>query len=561
MLASDQTIWQESISSSSVEHPFVDKDVLYIQDQNNGNYAGQIQFDCSSLANNSRWLNYKEGLLEIPFMINFKSSISAVASEDYVSAFVAGLKNGYYQIIDSMQVDLNNQNIVQLQNNLNVLVNYKVMTSFSQDDLNKLGPALGICPDSSDSYLFSAGASSYGDGYSNNRNIAKTNSFTARNTTNEGFFKRQCQLTANAVSAALQTDYLPVTGVDANAAGVYDAEARNYFRSDGGTTTARVWTWVVMATIRLKDLCSFFEHVPLMKGANFRFTINYNSTLTTITTVKSGVTMVTTTATQLSGHTNPVILASSAANNACNLLVDNVAGTVVTIACGVVKTSLTSTITSAFSSCRLYVPAYKLDADYELSLIKTNPVTNIKYLDYYTYTVDNVSAGSSFNQILTNGIVNPKAIVIVPFAAPGSSAAVNALNLPQYQMIFDSAPGTTCPSASITNFQILLAGENVFNLNEFYTFSQFMDEFQHINALNGSQDTGLNAGLISEYMWRNGYRYYVADLSRRLRLEDKIPKSVQIQGTNNTKVAISYMCFVLYERSVNVKTSTGEILP
>lgn len=560
MLASDHTIWEETINRTDAVQPFVSKEILYIQDQNNGNYAGQIQFDCSSLANNQRWLNYKEGLLEIPFMINLKSSTDVTAGT-IVNAFTAGLKNGYYQIIDSMQVDLNNQNIVQLQNNLNMLVNYKVLTSFSQDDLNKLGSVLGIFPDSADSYTFSAGASANGDGYANNRNIIKSSSFIARNTTNEGFTKRQSSTTAYSSVAALQTDYLPTTGTGTVAEAIYNAEARNYFSEDAGAASARIYTWVIMATIRLKDICDFFDKVPLMKGANFRFTINYNACQTTVTSVAAGPTMVTTTHIQLSGHSNPVMLASSAANNSNNGLVAGAAGGIFTIVSGVVKTPLTTTPLSAFSTCRLYVPAYKLDPVYDLNLIQSNPVSKIKYYDYYTYTVSGTGAGASFNSILTNGIVNPKAIIVVPYVSPGSAAAVNALNLQTYQTLFDSAPGTTSPSASINHFQVLIAGENVFNIDEQYTFSQFMDEFQHINALNGSQDTGLNSGLISDYMWRNGYRFYVCDLSRRLKYEDKIPKSVMVSGTNNTPVPMDYICFILFEKEVNIKTSTGEIVP
>jgi hypothetical protein len=551
MLASDQAIWQESISKTSVEHPFIDKDILYINDQNNGNYSGQIQFDCSSLANNQRWLNYQEAYLEVPFMINVKSTAADYSA--LVNSFSAAIKNGYYQLIDSMQVDLNNQNIVQLQNNLNMLVNYKLLTSFSQDDLNKLGPVLGFYPDSADSFTFSATAAAGGDGYANNRNAIVTTAspFTSRGLTNSGLLARQKATTGN--NAAF---VLPTTGSDAaSASTIYNAEGRNYYNTDGATTTM-VFTWVIVATLRLKDLCDFFDKVPLMKGANYRFTINYNSAKTTVTTT-TGPTIVTTSHTQLSGHTNPIMLPSTAASNSNNGIA--IAGSLDVIT-GVVSTSLTSGTKCPFTSCRLYVPAYKLDPDYELSLIQSVPVTNIKYFDYYTYTIDGVAKGQTFNNILTNGIVNPKALIVIPFQSVGVAASLNVLNLPTYQTLFDSAPATTTPNASITNFQVLLAGENVFNLNEVYTFSQFMDEFQHLFAVNGSIDTGINSGLISKSMWENAYRFYVANLSRRLRMEDKIPKSVQVQGTNNTDVTMSYICFILFEKDLNIKTSTGEIL-
>jgi len=40
MLSADQTIWDESLNRTPVEKPFIEKQMLYIQDQNNGSYSG-----------------------------------------------------------------------------------------------------------------------------------------------------------------------------------------------------------------------------------------------------------------------------------------------------------------------------------------------------------------------------------------------------------------------------------------------------------------------------------------------------------------------------------------
>lgn len=567
MLSADQTIWEETINQVEPVQPFVSKEVLYVQDQNNGTYSGQIQFDTSSLANSGKWTNYQEAYFEIPFLVSFKSSTKDVTAAGLVNSYVMGLKSGYYHIIDSMQVDMNNQNICQSQNYLNILTNYKVLTSFSQDDLNKLGAVLGVYPDDADSYTFSAGADADGDGYSNNRNSIPSTSFTTRATTNSGFLIRQKSTTALSPISGNQTDYLPTTGTTTDAAEVYGKEGDNYLSATTEAAAARVYTLVVIATIRLKDLADWFDKVPLMRGANYRFTVNYNSCNTTITTTYAAgppvvTTMVTASHIQLSGHSNPVMIASSGANNGSNALVVGAAGDVFTIESGVVKNTLSNngSVSSPLSACRLYVPAYRLDTMYITSLLETKPIIKVKYLDYYPYQVVNTPAGQAFNSILTNGIVNPKALIVIPFVNPGSASAVNAKDLNQYQMLFDSAPGTSAPFGSITNFQVQLSGENVFMTNQQYTFSQFMDEFQHIFALNGSETTGINSGLVSHSMWKNAYRFYVADLSRRSRDQDKSPKSVLISGTNNTKVAVDYMCFILFEKEVSIKIDTGEIV-
>lgn len=575
MLSSDVTIFDESINHLEHSKPFSGKSMLYQTDQNNNNYSGQIQIDCSSLSNSGKWLDYKNAYIEIPYVVSMKGSTDISAA---VNAFSVGLKNGYYQIIESMSVDLNQRNIVQLQNNLNILTNYRVLTSFSQDDLVKYGPILGIYPDTANSYRFSAAASLNGDGYSNNIttpfSVTLTNTSTSTvdstvtpvtvattTTTNIG-------ITTPPANTGAYNRLLTTTALDSSTVIVENAadlgkEGRSYYVVTNGTTaTDNVYNWLIIATIRLKDICPFFEQVPIMKTANYRFIINYNSSETKLSVVPNSgnplaATVSVTSVSQLSGQTNPIFFPSIAPNSVNAAFARLATTTTLTISCNVAKNNLNTTLASQFATCRLYVPAYELQPEYELNLIESMPRTKIEYNDYFVYRVTNI--GQTFNALLTNGIVNPKAIVIIPFANQGSSKSVNTQDLPQYQMPFDSCPSTSCPNASISAFNIQCGGSNIFNLDEQYQFSNFLDEFTHINALSGSQITGLNSGLIGQYQWLNAYRFYVADLSRRLRPEDKLAKSILIRGTNNTRVDLDLLVFVLYERHVNINLVSGEI--
>jgi len=553
MLSSDVTIFDESINHLEQSKPFSGKSMLYQNDQNNANYSGQIQIDASSLSNSGKWLSYGEAYIEIPFLITMQGSIDISAA---ANAFSVGLKSGYYQLIESMSVDLNQRNIVQLQNNLNILTNYRVLTSFSQDDLNKYGAILGLYPDSAGSYKFSAGASLNGDGYSNNT-LTPTLGTPFGAVPNEGGYRRL--LTTTAISSASS-----IVEATAN----FSQEARTYYVTSGAGAST-LYNWLVLATIRLKDICPFFSHVPLMKTANYRFIINYNSSITTLTVTPNATaasaTIVTTSVQQLSGQTNPIFVPSIAAGspNAGLATLNSGAGYAaytLTVSCNVVKNSLNNALLAQFATCRLYVPAYEIEPTYESSLIDSQPRTKIEYTDYFVYRVTNIASGAPFNSLLTNGIISPKAIVVIPFANQGSGASVNALNLPQYQMPFDSAPATSCPNASLTAFNIQVGGANAFNLDEQYQFSNFLDEFVKINSISGSQVTGVSSGLIGSYSWLNGYRFYCADLSRRLRPEDKLAKSILIRGNNNTTIALDLLVFVLYERHCDINTVTGEIL-
>ena len=188
----DSFLYDETIESNDVVEQMINKQVLYVLDQNGGSYNGQIQFDTSTLSNSGRWLAYSEGYLEVPFQITLKSTTDLTAANAYVNGFMVGLKNGYHQLIDSIQGDYNNKNVVQLQPFTNFFVSYKLMSTFSADDLRKYGPSIGFWPDGPASMSFSAGASANGDGTSNNvaNPVASINYNTQLETYNLGFLKR-----------------------------------------------------------------------------------------------------------------------------------------------------------------------------------------------------------------------------------------------------------------------------------------------------------------------------------------------------------------------------------
>ena len=164
----DQFLYDETLESQPKVTPFVDKNMFYVQDQNGGTYNGQILFDTSVLSNSGQWLAYSEAYIQIPFVMTFQSSTDVSAANSYVQGFAMGLKNGYFQLIDSIQVDYNNKNIIALQPFTNFYTNYKILSSMSADDLKKWGPSIGFNPDAAGSSSYAAAANANGDGTSNN---------------------------------------------------------------------------------------------------------------------------------------------------------------------------------------------------------------------------------------------------------------------------------------------------------------------------------------------------------------------------------------------------------
>lgn len=551
---SDRYLYEATLKPEYDIEPVTDNKMLFVQDQQGNSYNGQIIFDSSQISNSGHWIAWSEAYIEIPFVMSLKSSVDVTAATR--NAFQLGLKNGYYQIIDSMQVDYNNSNIIQQQTFLNMYVNYKVLSTWSSNDLLKYGAICGVNPDSPGSYSFIASTGANGDGYANNTNnqpaIGIAN-LAAPDSWNSGFQKRQRESTAWAAVASFGSVPTMVSVAAAKNVG------KNFYGESSDAAAAKVYSYCVLATIRLKDICDFFDKCPLVKGAYMRITLNYNSNLSTVTYVAAGPTMVLTSNVQQYGHTQPLMIASSVASNGMNSIVTSTGG-VLTVEGNVLRTAaMTATSpTSALTSCRLYVPAKILSPVYERDLLLASRYSKVKYNDIYSYAFSGVTSGSSFNQLISNGLENPKLLVLIPFANANSGVFASVTN-PVYQSCFDSAPGTTTPLASLSQFQVQVGGVNVLTTYNQYDYSNFLDEVVQDGSLNGGACTGLSSGLISEYMWSTAYRFHVCNIGRRVPSEHGNAKSVIVQGVNNTAVTLDFICFVAYEKEMTIDISNGAI--
>jgi hypothetical protein len=548
----DASSFAKSYDTNLDTAPFVDKEILYVNDSNNASYSGQIQFDTTVLSNSGRWVDYSEGTLQIPFVISAKSSGDLVTASK-MNAYVLGLKNGTHHLIHSMQVEMQNSNVVQLQSFLNFFVGYKVMTSWSSDDLEKWGAASHVAPDSAASMAWSAGTAARGDGTSNNSAYdfaAKT--FAATEPIQRSNLGLRTRLENTSHTGTNAYGGIPTMVTEAQC----DQVGKSYYTNDGGAAAARIYSWKILATIRLKDLADFFDKIPLVRGVQLRFTINYNSARSLIT-VAGASSMILTTTTMLSGSTVPYMMSSGAVGQPSEDATDT--ASTFLISGDVLNTANpAASASSLLSSCRLYVPAYKMSPIAQQRYLDLGTKL-VEYNDLYQYTVTAVSAGSAWNQILTNGIVNPQELVIIPVLNSAAGNAATASMIP-YQSPFDSCPGTTAPLASISQFNVLISGQTIFQQNEQYDFDSFSNELAREGALMGGVDTGLTSGLLSKLDFDNGYRYYVVDISRRLTSDEVVPVSVQVTGTNNTSKIMDYYCFVTYKRSVEIDLASGAII-
>jgi hypothetical protein len=285
------------------------------------------------------------------------------------------------------------------------------------------------------------------------------------------------------------------------------------------------------------------------------------------------------------GGTSPLLLASGESQQGANALHawgvarpanNNSASLTLTMAVGNLALGGDSYKVEAFSQVRLYVPLYQMNPQMEEQYLSLNRTKKIVYRDIYQYQTD-VDAGQTFNVLLTNGIPNPKFIVCIPtlrqsaagafgvgnisgVIANGAAAPTDGVPCPAFQSPFTTEPATTSPLIALRDFNIQIAGQNMFIQNQLYDFSVFTDELQSVNAINGGLVTGLTSGLISETDFQYMYRYYICDVSRRLPAEDAVPKAVQILGKNTSLQPITIFTFIEHEKQIDIDLITGQKL-
>lgn len=237
---------------------------------------------------------------------------------------------------------------------------------------------------------------------------------------------------------------------------------------------------------------------------------------------------------------------------------------------------------SGLPSTRIYAPSIEMEPSKALAYLENHKEQEVRYTDVLAYVLPAVTSGSQFNYLVANGIANAKRIIVMPFfhddtvpsgnavTVTSSWANVSGTAAPAYYNLstsrmpfqpispFDSAPATTAPMGYIKNFQVQLSNANIFQRNIDYDFEAFLEEVSECNAINGGLDTGLTSGLIDMRKWKNNYRYYVANLARRL-AGDNTPKSITLQGINDTYYQMDLYIFVEFERKFSLNVETGHI--
>ena len=142
----DNLVFEESVNSEMSQSEFVDKQFLFVNDNNNSSYSSQIVLDTTPLSNAGGYINWSEAFLAIPLVLQMEGpGIGTVATAKALD-YAVGLKSGFWQILHSMTVEFNNGNIIQQVPFLNVFCSFKNLTSWSDGDIKDWGALTRLLP-------------------------------------------------------------------------------------------------------------------------------------------------------------------------------------------------------------------------------------------------------------------------------------------------------------------------------------------------------------------------------------------------------------------------------
>lgn len=644
----DNLVFEESVNAEITDSEFISRKWVYVNDNNSQNYSSQVIIDTTPLANAGGYVNWSEAYMIMPLNVTLTTdnTVAGTTSALLPATGDAGdwswaFKNGFWQMINSMTVEFNNQNIVQQTPFLNVFRSFKNQTSFSADDVNTNGAGIGFCMDDFDSWQytndattasFTAGVTaevtnyprSSGLGLSNNidfgihasyspivatqavaAGVAATingasqytqvllaspvagNPYGSGTTTavlnpasgsgsvstytnsNKGMYCRQKSVNLAPVASA--------TAVGTKASGALNGQSivlpvsafnQNYISGKLVNASDGCQQWAVYAKLRLKDLSDYFNKCPLLKGSTMRFYINTNQAITNFTiangTMSSGqiVNLRQLTINSVSvngGLTNPLMVTSPSPCSGGSSLS---AGTY-NLSVSIYKNNFTAQTGAAglqalpLTAVRLYAPIYKFNPLAEQRYLSLTPTKKVEYNDVFQYQFSGIAPTTAFNFLVSNGLPNIQSVLVVPFiSATSNGVAAAATNTTTLLSPISSSGGTPDP-ISLSNFNILISGVNLFLNNEQYDYEAFNQELICANSLNGNLTTGLTSGLISQEAFTKLYRYYYGNCARVLPSEEGVSRSVQIQGTNTSGVTCDLMVFVEFKKSMTIDISTG----
>jgi hypothetical protein len=538
----DRTVYDTSVEGQDNVNLFEAKKWTYITDSSsaNGQFNGQIQFDLNTLSSQNQWTSLSEAVITFPVKLTIKNGSTATAPAA-MTINSATIKNGFHQFVDSLQIVIGGTTVQSSQIFTNIDTNYKILTEWSQDTLNKYGAALGVSLDDVDiAYTdSSAGAT---ESLDNTGLITVNKGFDVSDFVLNTGFKRRLNTFNNSTASTLGRSILTTNQAVLGKSNVQVATV--------ATANADNFVLYALGTIRLKDVSDAIAKMPLVKGLKGFIYLNYNSSTHTLagsTTVLSAAPV----DRAVYGRCCPAQL--NLGSDGFSL--GNTTDPVFTADISATASASLTTATPIQTNAILHAPYYVATPEVDRSLTTRKTIRyNERFVSQF-----NMSASGSFNGTLTPGISNPKRVILYPyFTGAGASGNSGFLTNPLLSC-FDGTPSTTSPFAAIKDLQVYVGNVPMYQSPVSQDWQTFLNEVSSLGD-NGGEVDQASSGLLSSRTWNQLYRYYTVDIGRRMNSEDGASKSIQLSCTNATTCPMTVVAIIWYEREVTIDTASGMVM-
>jgi len=568
---SDSIIYDMAEQTQGSPNIFLKKDWLSILDNQNNSYTGnQCVIETSALSNNNKYLNFREAYLSVPILMTLTAPTAtaspfAPAAAATSADWAVGLKNWYGSVIHSISVDLGGSTIIQQTSFANMWNAFKLLTTLSFNDIHTQGASIGFFPDTAGSVSYTSAVLTGGIGTQNNNNagavIIPTGVLNQLEISNDGYTQRQKYWNFDPEAATM-------IGGDLFSSLISTANLNNSYKSyifnkisGVANTNPGVWQAHIMATIKLKHIHNFFEKIPLAKGLFFRMTLTLNQPSVQFSSAAAGGNLTLVGVSVPSGGVSPLMITSAVASSGgVAAFPVNTGATTYTLSLAVGAQVLNSTQAGTTGvgqgplarGVQLYIPAYSFSPMFESAYL-SSPVKNIVYTDIYQYLIPGITAGQNINQLITNGISSLKSVLCIPFYTAAANGNIDPILSP-----YDPAGcGPTSPFCLLGNFNVVVSGQNAIYNSQMRSFEAFNHNLYGCHSTNGGQTDGLTSGLLSQFDFETEYCYYYVNVGRMLDIEQSVPKSVSIIGTNYSAKAINMYVFAEYGVQVGIDILSG----
>ena len=593
---------------------YANKQWNYVNDINSGVYQNNglslVQWDLTNIYNGGQFTDVTDLYMAVPIVMMATASngaaLIAPPTNDYA---LCSLKSNYQYLIHQIEIVANGKVVNDMQPFISVYKNFKLLSQLSSTDLKSSAVSLGMsdCIDNEKSMkwtvasgtsvpvLAAGGAwSQPGIGLCNNlpfslSNVASGVATPIQNTNqnNCAIYNRVSRIIDTSGVAPGGTTAAPVAGTSYNnfvgsaltsastaaqtctivSLANLQSEYKPIFQHVT-TAGAQVSTWQDIALIPLKHLCDCIDKMGLVKKCDLlvRAYFNTGAVQVAVNLPATANTFYSTISTSFS-QTCPLTVNFLPGNQytaATTLITAGVyigsapasfgVGTAISI-----PSASQSICTHSMKSCRMYYSQVALAPSKAIAYVEANTNKQIVYENFLFNQYSNITANSSFSQLVQSGIKNPIGVAIIPIINPTNllaAGAVATLGFNQYASPYDTFPATYSP-LSLTNLQVTLGGVNVLNSSMFYTFENFLTQVALAENLT-SADIGISCGLINQSWWESNRVYWV-DLGRGTEADKATSRNLNISFSNNSNLTIDVLVFTIYLDRFVLNCETGSV--